>query len=191
MLQCFPYNIVFSEYLIQNSCALQENLCTFYYARSQWLCCLRDELSSTAWTLGSRVQIFLGVCWYYCTFSVSMLYCMGSGFVTDQSLVKGVVPDIYKQVSERKLEALDYTALSYHTRWKNRRKKVFYYVRNKLVWVYYKVFQSTAFFLLNHYELLSDSVKAKHFINIIMFNKLVNTTIMQISDQIQSLRSNQ
>ncbi|PNF41208.1 hypothetical protein B7P43_G01453 [Cryptotermes secundus] len=29
---------------------------------------------------------------------------------------KGVVPDIYKQVSERKLEALDYTALSCHTR---------------------------------------------------------------------------
>lgn len=54
-----------------------------------------------------------------------------------------------------------------------------------------KVVQSTAFFLLNYYELLSDSVKAKHFMNIIMFNKLVNTIIMQVRDQTQSLPSNE
>jgi hypothetical protein len=53
-----------------------------------------------------------------------------------------------------------------------------------------KVFQSTVFFLLNHYELLTDSVKAKHFMDI-MFNKLVNTIIMQVRDQTQSLPSNE
>jgi hypothetical protein len=54
-----------------------------------------------------------------------------------------------------------------------------------------KVFQSTVIFLLNHYELLSDSVEAKHFMNIIMFTKLVNTIIMQVRDQTQSLPSNE
>jgi hypothetical protein len=44
--------------------------------RSQWLRCLRHELSSPAWTLGSWVRILLKTWMFVCMYSVFVLSCV-------------------------------------------------------------------------------------------------------------------
>jgi hypothetical protein len=68
--------------------ATDEELC-----RSQWPRCLRHEMSSSAWTLGSWVRIPLEALMF--AFILFALSCVGSGLATGWSLVQGVLPTAY------------------------------------------------------------------------------------------------
>jgi hypothetical protein len=66
-------------------------------SRSQWPHCLKHELSSLAWTLGSWVRIPLnawifGLCMR--SFCVCVVLCLGSDLATGWSLVQGALPSV-------------------------------------------------------------------------------------------------
>jgi hypothetical protein len=91
---------------------------TWWWRRIQWPRGLRHEPSSPVRTLGPWFRIPLDAWMSVCVYSVCVVLCVGSGFVTGWAPVQGVQPTVYRIKKLKKRSRSVTVQTCYSSPWK-------------------------------------------------------------------------